>query len=103
LAVDVALLERHPLAGPQTDRGREEDRRPVARPEPRGDRVELSPWLERSLLGAPTLRVVDSLLGGLESIIPQTTARASTCRSAWVASKRWPGEIGIRQAAISCE
>ncbi len=42
-------------------------------------------------------------LQGLESVIPQTTARASTCRSAWVASKRWPGEIVIRQAAISCE
>jgi hypothetical protein len=26
-------------------------------------------------------------LAGFESIIPQTTARASTCRSAWVASK----------------
>src|SRR5215211_6067414 len=42
-------------------------------------------------------------LGGLASIIPQTTARASTCRRAWVASKRWPGGIVIRQAAISCE
>src|SRR5215210_1260600 len=31
LAVDVALLERHPLAGPQSRRGREDDRRPVAR------------------------------------------------------------------------
>jgi hypothetical protein len=63
LAVDVALLERHPLAGPQSPRGREEHRRPVARPEPHGELVELSPGLERSLLGAPTLRVVDSLLG----------------------------------------
>ena len=42
-------------------------------------------------------------LAGLESIIPQTNARAGTCRSAWVASKRCPGEIVIRQAAISCE
>jgi hypothetical protein len=65
LAVDVALLERHPLAGPQTGRGREEYRRPVAPPEPRGELAELSPGLERSLLGAPTLRVVDSLLGGV--------------------------------------
>ena len=43
LAVDVALLERHPLAGPQSGRGREEYRRPVARPEPHGELVELSP------------------------------------------------------------
>src|SRR6266542_5559681 len=42
-------------------------------------------------------------LAGLESIIPHMTARARTCRSAWVASKRCPGEIVIRQAAISCE
>src|SRR6266511_5518178 len=42
LAVDVALLERHPLAGPQSGRG-EEDRRPVARPEAHGELVELSP------------------------------------------------------------
>src|SRR5215218_5928195 len=41
--VDVALLERHPLAGPQSGRGREEHRWPVARPEPRGELVELSP------------------------------------------------------------
>jgi len=42
-------------------------------------------------------------LAGLLSIIPQATARWSTCRSAWVASKRWPGASVIRQAAISCE
>ena len=42
-------------------------------------------------------------LAGLTSIIPQATARASTCRSAWVASKRCPAAIVIRQAAISCE
>src|SRR6266508_2534026 len=42
-------------------------------------------------------------LAGLTSIIPQATARASTCRSAWVASKRCPVAIVIRQAAISCE
>src|SRR5215211_8667196 len=65
LMVDIALLERHPLAGPQSRRGREEYRRPVARPEPRGELLELSPRLERSLLRAPTLRVVDSLLGGI--------------------------------------
>jgi hypothetical protein len=63
VAVDIALLERHPLAGPQSGRGREEYRRPVARPEPRGELLELSPRLERSLLRAPTLRVVDTLLG----------------------------------------
>jgi hypothetical protein len=40
---------------------------------------------------------------GLTSIIPQRTARASTCRSAWVASNQYPGERAIRQAAISCE
>src|SRR6266511_3928465 len=61
LAVDVALLERHPLAGPQSGRGREQDRRPVAWPEARSELVELGPWLERSLLGSPTLRVVNSL------------------------------------------
>jgi hypothetical protein len=43
LAVDVALLERHPLAGPQSRRGREEYRRPVARPQPHGELVKLSP------------------------------------------------------------
>jgi hypothetical protein len=43
LPVDVALLERHPLARPQSGRGREEYRRPVARPEPHGELVELSP------------------------------------------------------------
>jgi len=43
LPIDVALLERHPLAGLQSRRGREEHRRPVARAKPRGELVELSP------------------------------------------------------------
>src|SRR5215218_10712596 len=43
LAVDVALLERHPLAGPQSGRGREKHCRPVARPEPPSELVELRP------------------------------------------------------------
>src|SRR6266542_4920905 len=51
--VDVTLLERHPLAGPQSGRGRDEYRRPVARPEPHGELLELSPQLERSLLRSP--------------------------------------------------
>ena len=40
-------------------------------------------------------------LAGFESIIPQTTARASTCRSACVASKRWPGETVIREGEVA--
>src|SRR5215207_7705875 len=38
---------------------------------------------------------------GFTSIIPQLTARASTCRSACVASKRCPVGMVIRHAAIS--
>ena len=40
-------------------------------------------------------------LAGLTSIIPQATARASTCRSAWVASKRCPAAIVTRQQSSS--
>jgi hypothetical protein len=104
LAVDVALLERHPLAGPQTGLGREQYRRPVARPEPRG-RVRRVVPMTRTVAS----RCADAAgcrlpaWRGWSRSFPKTTARASTCRSAWVASKRWPGEIVIRQAAISGE
>lgn len=42
-------------------------------------------------------------LAGLASSSPHSCARFSTCRSACVASKRWPYGIVIRHAAISGE
>lgn len=63
VAVDVAILECDPLPGPQPGRGSEEHERPVAGSEFGGERIELRPGLERPLLRAPTLRVIDALLG----------------------------------------
>ena len=40
-------------------------------------------------------------LAGFTSIIPHSTARLSTWRSAWVVSKRCPTGIVIRKAAIA--
>jgi hypothetical protein len=50
LAVEVALLERDPFAGPQAGGGGEDDHRPVGRVEVGGERVDLRPRFERTLL-----------------------------------------------------
>jgi hypothetical protein len=63
VAVDVAMLECDPLSGSQPSRGSEEDERPVAGSEFGGERIELRPGLERPLLRAPALWVIDAPLG----------------------------------------
>ena len=73
-SIDVALFEREQL------RGGEAGSRPRARPS-----------------GTPCL-------AGLSSISFQATARFSTCRSAWVASKRCPsGTVGRHAQTCSGE
>ena len=66
VAVDVAVLERDPFARSHPGGGGEEHHRREARLEPFGDRVDLLPGLERAFLGAPPLRVLDSLLGRVD-------------------------------------
>jgi hypothetical protein len=66
LAVDVALFQGDPLARTETGGGGEDHHRPEASAESARDRVELSPGFERAFLGAPSLRVLDTLLGGIE-------------------------------------
>jgi len=62
LSVDVAPFERDPFGWTKPGRGGEDHHRRITRREPRRDRVELSPRLERGLLPAPRLRVVDAEL-----------------------------------------
>lgn len=73
----------------------------MTRSKPVAERVQLIPGVERPLLRVAPLRVLDPSLAGLTSRSPQLTARASTWRSACVASKRCPEGIVIRQAAIA--
>jgi hypothetical protein len=63
--VDIAMLEREPLARPQPGRGCEEDDRTEVSAKPVGEPSELVPGLERSLLDAGALGVLDALLGGV--------------------------------------
>jgi hypothetical protein len=88
LAIDIALFERDPLPWTKPGRGGEEHHRPVPRRQVRGDGIELG----HDSNGRCSLRRGDGLstpsFAGFESIIPQSTARASTCRSACVASNR---------------
>src|SRR3954463_3679675 len=44
--IDVALLEREQLGGPESGRGRETDHRPEHRPQPLGHRADLLPGIE---------------------------------------------------------
>jgi hypothetical protein len=64
--VDIAVLERNPFARSHAGGGGEEHHRPEPRPKPIRERLELLPRLERALLGAPSLRVLDPLLGGVD-------------------------------------
>jgi hypothetical protein len=66
VTVNVAPLERDPLARTQTGGRGEDHHRPEARLESFGDGVEPGPGLERPLLGAPALRVLDALLGRVD-------------------------------------
>ena len=65
-AVDVAVLERDPLAWSHAGGGRKDHHRPEPRAESFRDRVEFLPGLERALLGASPLRVLDALLGRVD-------------------------------------
>jgi len=100
-AIDVARLESEELRWPQSGRGGEDDNRPVHRTEPCGDRFNLLPRIERELLLARRGVFRMPHFAGLESSRPQSTARFRTCRSAWVASKRWPSGIVSRHAYTS--
>src|SRR5205085_4270933 len=62
LAVDVAMLERNPLPGPEAGRGSEQHEWTEARSQFCRERAQLVPRFERPLLRAPALRVVDALL-----------------------------------------
>jgi len=64
--VDIPLLEGGPLPRPQAGRCREHHERALTLAKPRGNLGELSPRLERPLLSAPPLRVVDTLLGRVD-------------------------------------
>jgi hypothetical protein len=59
-AVEVALLERDPFAGPQAGGGGEDDHRPVGRVKMRGEPVDLRPRFERTLLRVLPPWVVDA-------------------------------------------
>ena len=65
-AVDVAVLERDPFARPHAGGGGKDHHRPQPRAESFRDRVEFRPGLERALLGASPLRVLDALLGRVD-------------------------------------
>jgi hypothetical protein len=67
VAVDVAVLERKPLAGTKSRRAGEDHERPVGRSKRGRERVQLVPTLERPLFGVVALRVLDADLGGVET------------------------------------
>jgi hypothetical protein len=64
--VDITLLKRDPLPGPQPGRRREDHEGALTFTQPGGDLGKLRPWLERPLLGAPPLRVIDTVLGRVD-------------------------------------
>jgi hypothetical protein len=66
VAVDVAVLERHPFARSHPGRRGEEHHCREAQLKPLGDRLNLVPGFERALLCTPPLRVLDSLLGRVD-------------------------------------
>ena len=97
-------MSRHSSASHSAGRDRSQRRRsPSACSGARDSRQphRVRPRTRTGAAPSPGRWVVHAELRRVESIIPQRTARASTCRSAWVASNRWPGESAIRQAAIS--
>src|ERR687897_805605 len=88
LPVDVSSLECDPFRRPQPGRRREQNHRPYRGPMAEAmasssahDSNGCCSFRRRVGLSTPTF-------AELTSIIPQATARCSTCRSAWVASKR---------------
>lgn len=68
--IDVAVFEREQLRGSKPGRGRKHDHRPEGRPEPLGDRPDLLPGLERSLLPAAPAGIGHTLRGVVVDQLP---------------------------------